>query len=274
MPFITRTFNELDTVSIQQLLQLGYSDANYKGTAIRTIIEVVNGSVSSLFSSTAVNLQSTYLSNAATTVLDQLGKLVGLPRYAGESDSNYKTRLSKNKTLLTIGSISSIIVPILSMSTVRDVVVKNFIYGIGTIGLYLVGTGGPVDDSTLALAQSTATSQAAAGTTIVVKRPDYITISVYGTLSPNPNVNSQDTPQLQALASGAIQQYLSSLTMGQPMILAQLIASVINASQDITDFQVITMSATDSSGNTTELLVADYVPLYNQEVIAGTILVV
>ena len=274
MPIIVRSLDELNSVSQAQFITTGYTDAQYKGTGIRTIVEATNLSLSQFYIDAQNGLQGQFISRATAEVLDALGLLVGCIRYSGESDNNFRVRILNALSTAATANIVALTQALLGLSEVRDVIVKKYANGIGSIAFYLIGISGIVDANTVALAQSTVDNIAAAGAFNMILTPTQVNLNVSASITTSSQAATIDVTTLQNGAITAAAKYVASLNMGSPFIVAELTTAVLNTSTSITNFQLTGLSITDSSGNTNELLPKDYQPLYDQELVPARIQII
>jgi hypothetical protein len=270
MALIIKNGDELNTDTVSRLVGLGYTDAKYKGTAVRDIVESADIHIADLYSAMSSNLTTQYLSQAKSDALDALGLLVGITRRNGESDQNLRVRIGNAIQASSGANLLALTQALLGLANVRDVIAKPFTHGIGSLSFYLIGIAGIPDATTIALAQQSIDSMAAGGAYSVVTVPQALLINITGSIATN---NSLTLQTLQSQAQLAIANYINNLSMGDTFIFDKIIQAVLDASPNITDFTVATISTTNTSGATVEQLVSNYTPLFDQELQPGAILI-
>lgn len=273
MPLITKTFTELNSDSTTRLVNLGYTDAQFEATAVRDVVEAVDLHLAALYEDMRSNLEGNYLSSATADVLDALGLLLGVRRRGGENDTNLRYRIANALTVAKSANLQAHLDALFAITNIRDVIAKPFTQGVGSLTFYLIGIQGIVDAPTIALAQKSLASISAAGAYTVIKTPTPITVNITATIATN-ITTGQSATDLNGSASRAISNYLSNLTMGSGYVVSAFDQVVLDAGNGaITDFNLVTISTVDAAGNTTERLLGNYTPLFDQELEPGTILI-
>jgi hypothetical protein len=270
MALINKSFSDLNNDSVARLVALGYTDAQFKGTAVRNIVESCNIQLADLYTAMNNNLTTQYITQAAGDSLDGLALLVGVVRRAGESTQNLRVRTSQAIQTKSGTNLSALTQSLLSLANVRDVIVRPYTHGIGSLSFYLIGVQGIVDAGTITLAQTTLDNQGPAGCFNLVTVPTSLFVNITGVIS----TSADNSVDLRTTAQTAISSYLANLSMGQQMVRAALDQAGLNAGNGkIIDFNPISISTTDTLGNTTEQLIGDYTPFFDQELQPGTILI-
>ena len=270
MPLISKDFAQLDADSVARLVALGYTDASYEGTAVRNIVEAVDIHLGDLYSDLAINLDNFALSRASGAALDALVLLLGVFRRSGESDANLRFRATTARTVEKVANLEAHLSALFALANIRDVVARPFTHGIGSVTFYLIGQRGIVDSTTQALASTTLSSITAAGGYTRVTTPSPVLLNLYGQLALASGA-SQSAMRLAAQSAAA--NYLANLSMGDSFIKSKLDQVVIDAGQgQIVDFNLNTVSTTDTAGMITNRLLANYAPAFDEELEPGAII--
>ncbi len=273
MALIQKDFATLNADAVARLSSLGYTDANYQGTVLRSMVESVDLHIADLYSDMASNLGTQYLSQAATDSLEGLGLLVGVTARMGESDAALRARIAGAITGATGTNLSALVSALSNLSSVTNVVTVPYTQGIGTMAFYLVSSGSIVDAATVSAAASALALLGAAGAYNIVLTPTPLYVNLTATITTSTGVGT-NVANLQTQAQAAINTYINGLTMGQALITAELDAVVLTSSGTngtITDFDLLTISTTDANGNTVEQLLRNYTPQFDQQLLPGTI---
>jgi len=269
VPLINKTLTDLNTSSVARLLPLGYTDAQYTGTAVRNIVESVNISLSSFYGDLNYGLLNYALSTATGTGLDALVFLLGITRRAGESDANLVYRATNALTVAGTANLTALLDALFALDGIADVIAVPFTQGIGSISFYLIGTAGIPSVTTQALATAALTEILAAGAYAIVDLPNPVLLNAAGTLTIAPG-NSLAVGE--ALAQTAATRYLANLSMGAPFIVTAFEAAILGAGTQIVDFNLVSMSVTGATG-TQELIVANYQPFFSDQIQPGVLLI-
>jgi uncharacterized phage protein gp47/JayE len=249
------------------MISAGFSDAAYEGTAVRSVVESVDLHIANLYNDMNGNLSGSYLSQASGATLVAIALLVGVTPRNGESDNDLRYRTSVAINSKAGANLTELTVALLALSGISTVLPIPFSQGLGTMSFYLIATNGIADSSTVALAQATVNNLAAAGTTTFVLTPTPLTVSITGTISVS---SSSNRSSVAASVSAAIANYISNLSMGNPLVVNELITAALNVA-GTTDFNLLTILTTDQNGNSVEQIIRNYTPQFDQQLIPGTI---
>jgi hypothetical protein len=196
--------------------------------------------------------------------------LVGCFRRGGEDDQAYRVRITKAYTTNARATLDALVSALQSLSNVREVIVRPFTQGAGSLTFYLIPITAPLDTATLSAAQASVTAIAAGGAFTVVTTPTTRLVNLTGALSGAGEL----TAAARANATAAVARYIATLSMGEPLVLAEITRAVLDADASIIDFVPLTLSTTDSAGITTEQLLRNYTPLFDEELQPGSIALV
>jgi hypothetical protein len=271
MPLISKLTGDLNADTSSRLVGLGYTDAAYAGTGARNILEAITFKLSDVTATMAANLDQAYVSKANGANLDALGLLVGVPRRSSEIDQNYRVRITQSATSRDVSTLSSLLSALLTLSNVRNVIVRPFTQGPGSLSFYLIPIQAPITQDTITAAQVALGSLVAGGCTTSVLVPttkylNLVAITSIDTATANPNGS-------RSLVSQTVSKYIANLSMGTPFIVAEATAAAINADPSILDFNLITISTTDVNGVTMEQLPRNFTPAFDEELQPGQILI-
>jgi uncharacterized phage protein gp47/JayE len=263
---IPKDFPSLNNDSAARLTAMGFTDAQFVGTPTRNILEAIDLHLADFYTAYQNDFAGLFISQASGSTLDALGLLLGCVRQSGEGDPAFRFRITQATTSTQAANLAALTASLIALDNVRDVVVRPYLYGIGTCGFYLVAiTGAEVSSTTVELAQAVLDQWQACGAMSYVLQP----VPVYANIIMS--IASTDATAGSA-AQAAITNWIASLSIGQPLILAKIIEVTIDAATTITDASFVSLSRT-VLGKTETMLLEDYVPLFNQRIVPGAITV-
>lgn len=134
----TKTTNTILNEMINELK--ARSDiTNFKtGSMARTLLEVINTQFGDIYSTLNINLLQSFVSTASGIYLEYIGQLVGCARLSSESDYDYRYRITRQYLSFAKANETAIRLACLSITGVNDVVIEEFLYGTGSLGIYLI----------------------------------------------------------------------------------------------------------------------------------------
>lgn len=108
------------------------------GSMARTLLEVVNAQLGDLYDALDTNLMQGFVSTASGTYLDYIGTLLSVQRETGESDEDYRYRITRRTLSMAQSNLTAVRLAVLGLPNVNDVVISEYLYGSGSFGLYLI----------------------------------------------------------------------------------------------------------------------------------------
>ena len=131
----TKTFDELQNEGLSELTALGFS--SNPGAICRLFLSVINNRVSAAYRALTVNHIRAFLSTSDSDALDMIGSLLNCKRN-GDTDDDYKYRISKQCLILASSNETAIRLAALSVDGVADVKLKPHGMGAGTFVVLIV----------------------------------------------------------------------------------------------------------------------------------------
>lgn len=188
-----------------------------------------------------------------------------VPQIGFESDANYRARIVKQLRVTNGGTSEAIRFAALAVPGIRDVVVGNNIYGLGTVGIVIV----PEDrnQANVITAAINAIQQAKpVGVKTFIRQPDYLSLSLRGEIVYRER-NGLDKQSVRKRVRNRIVRYLNTLLPGDTLIYNRIIEAALDASDDVLDFAVERLTV-----GGVEILRSNYVVSNTEQIIPGDIL--
>ena len=188
-----------------------------------------------------------------------------LPPQSGfETDNNYRTRIIKGVRVASSGTVEACRFAGLSVPGVRDVVIRQAPYGMGSVEVMVVPEKASMVNQAALNVQNAMESVRPLGVRFVVVTPRLIPVDIHATILLGSDF--QVDPQLNGMAELAIVRYFNSFLPGQILTYNKLIQILFDVSPAIKDVQF-----TKYAPNGVESIRRNYTPKENEQLIPGNI---
>lgn len=179
-----------------------------------------------------IRAASGFLSTSAGMYLDMIGELVNCIRFTGESDENFRYRIAHQIQIVASSNETAIKFICLAIEGVKNVIIRKFARGIGTFDAYIITDEPVTPASVLTEAQTAINSAAAAGISGYALSPAPLPVDMKIRLISNKTI----TPAIKRAVELAIKAVVDNIGLGGTMIIDQLTKAIMNASNDIIEF--------------------------------------
>ena len=126
----TKTFEELQVEATADLQAVGFNTD--PGAVAKLFMNIVNKHIANLYNTLTVNHLRAFVSTADGDALDAIGLLLQCFRLAGETDDNYRYRITQQCLVLATSNETAIRLTALTVDGVKDVVLKPYSMGAGS----------------------------------------------------------------------------------------------------------------------------------------------
>ena len=141
------------------------------GSIARSFLEVINTELQSCYKTFDSYMSQCFLSTATGEYLDKIGILVNCKRLAGETDSNYRYRISQQSFSNSKVTLTAIRLACLSINDVVDVQIEKFSHGVGSFTVFVYTNSGVASDALVAKVQAVLDEYAAPGIQAIAAAP-------------------------------------------------------------------------------------------------------
>lgn len=239
MPFIAR---DADTVLAIQtsLLKQNTPITNFSaGARARAILQCVSMDVARLEAQISDAALLAFVSRAVGEYLDWIGDLVLCERTPGESDDNYRYRITHRLEDAATANRAAVRLACLAVDGVKDIYMVPFTHGTGSFTVYVIPEDSLKQDDVLHSVQAAISSTAGYGIRGTASLPRYIKLAIDVRLAMSyAGGVSAIAPQVR----DAIRMHVESLGMGDPLIINALERDIMNVSPGIADVEIATLA--------------------------------
>jgi uncharacterized phage protein gp47/JayE len=231
---IDRTLDDLMQVSITRMQQTLLS-ADTPGMITRLLLAAVNNIAKDFYSTLSTAHAMSFLSTAEGEYLDKIGFMLACQRQDGESDDNYRYRISKQTLSVAAANETAIRLAALSVDGVRDVLMMPYTFGTGSGSLYVIGQTPDVSDDTLTLVQNAVDSVKAYGSRIEVLKIKTIPLAIKMNLVFKKNTPSGEQDNTRSSVTQQIRDYINNLMPGDTFVIEKVKAMAFDTSPNVFD---------------------------------------
>jgi len=256
---IPKSLDEL-TADVLERLEKNTPFTNVSaGGRARAIADLVITKIAELYEDLDDLQKAAFVSTAANVFLDLHGELVGIRRQPGESDQNYRYRITH--ALDTIGGRREAIrLAALSVPLVRQVEIRPYTHGSGSFSLLVVPHAIEQVEESVSLVEEAIAPVVAEGIRAVVRGPLIKEVKLKLVVSFKDTVLEETRRSLRQQVKRAVKAYIDGLDLGRPMLLAGILHAAMGSSKDITNVIV-----TEIHINGQPLLVRDVAAYWDEK---------
>lgn len=241
---IQKTMDELMKTAMSRLAKTPITETSAGGIA-RLLLAVFNEQLASdapdgqgFYKRLEVAHAQAFLSTAEGYSLDLIGQLLNCRRQSGESDDDFRYRISKQTLTLAAANATAIRLAALSVDGVSDVVMKPYTHGTGSGSLYIYTSDPTQAASLVEQVQAVVDDVAAYGVRVAVFAPNNVEVEVYVRLIFDKQASEADKKLVRAKATQALKDYINSRGPGEELVINEMIKQVMSASDLIYDAEI------------------------------------
>ena len=213
------------------------------GSIARALVEVYYDDMEHLHKKLSYSVAMSFVSSAKGPYLDEIAKLFDMERYNGESDENFRYRIIHATESLAQANKISIKLSCLSVDGVYDVVMKRFARGAGSFDIYIITEDPEVSEDIIQNVRSEIEDTEAFGIDGQILQPEHISIDMNLVLVFYDEVSREEKSSIKSEVEQKITQYLTNISMGDDLIITQLIDLVMDINQNaIKDMEITNMT--------------------------------
>lgn len=243
MLYLNKTRDALVERVLARISQAGITDVK-PGSVAHLIVSAICEELSEdnpdgLYALVKAIYAQAFVSTASGSHLDKIAAMFNLKRSPGESDDDFRYRITRAVTAAEAGNETAIRMAALSVPGVRNVILKPFTSGPGSGSVYVVCEDYTQVASTLSAVKNAVMKVAPFGTKIDILIPELSYVVLHIKLMFKQNVSQAERDNLKRQVQDAIRRYVNGLMPGEPFIIADVTQRVKDISTSIVDYSVI-----------------------------------
>lgn len=187
------------------------------------------------------------------------------PQTGYEDDESYRARIIKAVRTAAGGTAEAVRFAALSVSGVRDAVIQNTPYGLGSFQVLIAMETGVASDVVSKAVLDELQLVRPVGSRMFVREPELLTVDLKISLLFKEALNI-DRQSISRRAKVGILRYLNTLSIGSTLVYPMLLQFILESSDFIADVSVVEFKA-----NGEELLRRNFIPQPDQQLVPGNI---
>jgi uncharacterized phage protein gp47/JayE len=208
------------------------------GSVARTFLDVLSEEFYQFYSELDLSVTMGFVSTATGTYLNLIGQLLDCTRNAGETDDNYRARITNQVYVVAGANLTSIRLKALAVEGVKDLVFKQYTHGAGSFSCYVISESPQADRATLQAVQSVVDDTKAYGVYAEVLSPVLIPVELMVRLVFSSDATAAEKGTIRQNVSKALTDYANNLSMGESFILNEAIQQMMDVSPKIIDLDI------------------------------------
>ena len=231
----TKTFDELQEESLKELTAIGFS--NSPGTIARLFLSIINKNISTLYKVLTVNHLRAFLSTSDGAALDAIGLLLQCKRKNGESDNDFRYRISQQCLTLASSNETAVRLAALTTDGVYDVKLKKYAMGTGTFTVIVILEDGVDKDTVLLNVINNVNDTVGYGIRFKVVTPTLTYVKFKYKLYLKDSVSDADAQTIRYDVQTTLAEYINLLDVGEDINIDKLTQVIMNVSDNIISIQ-------------------------------------
>jgi uncharacterized phage protein gp47/JayE len=234
----------LNTVLTSLVDRKGITDVS-PGSVARMFTEVLVEEFYQFYEQLDAMMLMTFVSTARGTYLDLIGSLLACTRNVGETDNDYRYRITNQVYVVQGANLTSLRVKVLQVSGVADVEFKRFSNGAGSFTCYVIPETYPISNDVINKVQAEVDATAAYGIYGEVKISTAIPVDFSIQLVFTNQTTNAERQTIRQQAVASVERYTKELLMGSPIIINEVIQRTMDVSAKIMDIQIVSLTVNE-----------------------------
>lgn len=162
-----------------------------------------------------------------------------------ESDENYRFRIVNLFTSSAKANDTSLRLAALSVPGVADAIIRNYEYGIGSTGLFIISESPIVSQGILNAVQQAVNNTKSSGEHVMVSAPEYRAFKMEVVLQFTPTTPAGDKDIILEQVKENIIDYVNNLEMGDEIVINEIRQIIQQTSDNIYDHEFVKLGLGD-----------------------------
>ena len=237
MLILNKSFESIQKKAEEQLIKNGIN--NTPGSIARLFLSIINTEQAEFYETLSTYHAQCFVSTARDEYLDEIGKLLDCKRRSGESDNDFRYRITKQCLTLSSANETAIRLAVLSVEGVEDVKLKSFTRGTGSFSVYILNEYQNVNKELIEKVVASVNEVVGFGIRFDVVTPELIEVELSIQLLFN-NLTSQNMKdETKISVKREIVNYIKKLNIGDPIVLNELTQIIMQQNDDILNYSIL-----------------------------------
>lgn len=226
----TKTLEELTKESISDLEAVGFSTSN--GSIAKLFLNIINKYLSEFYNVLTINHLRAFVTTSDGDGLDAIGALLQCSRLEGESDDNYRFRITNQCLVLATSNETAIRLAALTAEGVEDCLVKEYAMGSGSFAVIII-TNEQDTDSIIKAVKEKLQDVHAYGIRYTVEVPKLTYIKIKHSVSISDRVSDAEKQEIKYNIQTALADYFNNLTIGESINTDKITQIILNTNENV-----------------------------------------
>lgn len=227
----TKTLDELIQESTADLQAIGFSTA--PGAIAKLFMNIVNKNISNLYNTLTVNHLRAFVTTATGDSLDAIGELVQCKRLLNESNDNYRYRVTNQCLTLATSNKTAIRLTALTVDGVQNIILKPYSMGAGSFTVIVLSNEDVTRKEILDNVYKKLLDVHGYGIRYNVVSPTLTYVSIKQRIFIKDTLSDTEKQEIRYNVQLALTKYLSTLSIGEGIILDKITQVIMNVSSNI-----------------------------------------
>lgn len=215
------------------------------GSVARTFAEILVEEFYPFYEELDAITINSYVTSATGSYLDLIGELLNCMRLPGESDKDYRFRITNQIFVVAGATETALKIKIMTIEGVADVEFVRFTHGAGSFTCYVTPTVYPLQKNVLFEVQKMVEAVEAHGIYGEVKTATATPVDVSLSLIFNSSTTNPERQTIRQNVAASVERYINNLGMGGALIINELIEQIMATNPKIVDLQIVNIAVKD-----------------------------
>lgn len=230
------------------------------GSVALSIIKSVNSIISQFYQDLDSNTQNGFLSTSQGSFIDLIGESLNCSRLPGETNDNYKYRISQQTSVNAGANRTSLEIETNSLEGVKKVVLSPYTRGIGSFSAFVVPNTYEDLSSSLTRVQEVLDSVGAFGVRGIAEAPKSLLIKMKLQVSFTSGTYQSSRASIKDNIKREIKSLIDNIEIGSSLVMSEIFQVVRNVSDSILDVSIRSIEI-----NNKPILVKNYIPRVDEK---------
>ncbi len=227
----TKTFEELSKEATRDLEAVGFNTS--PGATAKLFMNIVNKHVADLYDTLTANHLRAFVTTSYGDALDAIGLLLQCFRAEGETDDNFRYRITRQCLVLAKANETSVRLTALLVDGVKDVIVKPYSMGAGSFTLIVLSDEDVTSKGILNAVKEAVSKVHGYGIRFNVVSPTLNYVSIKHRVFFKEGLSTNDIQELKNKVRLALLEYFSNMGVGEAINTDRITQLIMNVSPDI-----------------------------------------
>lgn len=229
-----KSFDDLQISSNQKLKEIGFSDS--PGSIAKLFLNIINDNIADLYNVLQLNHVQAFVSTATDEYLEAIGMLVNCTKIDGESNDDYRYRISKQILSTATANETAIRLAALSTEGVQDVILKKFSFGAGSFTVLVISDEPVTNNALLETVKMNIETVTGYGIKTNVVNPDIYTVKIKIKLFNKDTIDTSVDQDIKYYTRDALKKYFTTRKIGEGLYIDQITQVIMDVNTSIVSY--------------------------------------